>query len=159
MTIKPLTTQLMKILIVDDNSDNIELMSQILEDDYSLITANSGKSCIELALSEQPNLILLDVNMPEMDGYETMRFLKKNDATKNIPVIFVSAYYTDSERIVKGLEQGAFDYLTKPVDENIVLAKVHVIERIKKAEDKVLQQKNELLVMNDELKSADKLKS
>lgn len=151
--------ELMNILIVDDNNDNVELMSQILEDDYSLIKASSGKECIKKALSEQPDLILLDVNMPEMDGYETMQILKGNEATQKIPVIFVSAYYTDSAMIVKGLEQGAFDYLTKPVDENIVLAKVRVVERIKKAESEVLQQKNELQEANKKLKSADKLKS
>ena len=152
-------SKFMKILIVDDNSDNIELMSQILEDDYSVIRAKSGKECIEKALLEQPDLILLDVNMPEMDGYETIQFLKKDEATQKIPVIFVSAYYTESAMIVKGLEQGAFDYLTKPVDENIVRAKVRVVERIKQAEDEVLQQKNELQVMNKKQKSADKLKS
>jgi len=149
----------MKVLIVDDNKDNIELIYQILEDECSLETANSGNECIDKSLTYQPDLILLDVNMPEMDGYETIQILKQNDTVKSIPVIFVSAYYTQSSMIVKGLEQGAFDYLAKPVDEDILLAKVHVVKRLKMAEDIVLQQKNELLQINEKLEKADKLKS
>lgn len=149
----------MQILIVDDNKDNVELMNQILEDDYALATAYSGKECMEKALLEQPNLILLDVNMPEMDGYETMQGLQRNEKTRNIPVIFASAYYKESAMIVKGLEQGAFDYLTKPIDADILLAKVRVVKRIKQAEDEIRQQKNELEVINKKLESADKLKS
>lgn len=149
----------MKVLIVDDNKDNIELIYQILEDEYLLITASSGKECLEKAVAEQPELILLDVNMPEMDGYETMRQLRLNDTSKNIPVIFVSAYYTETAMIVKGLEEGAFDYLTKPVNEEILLAKVGVVKRILQAENKILQQKDKLLLTNKKLKSADQLKS
>lgn len=149
----------MNILIVDDNKDNVELMCQILEHDYSLLTANSGKECIQKATSEHVDLILLDVNMPEMDGYETIQQLKIDKTTNNIPVIFASAYYTESSMIVKGLEYGAFDYLTKPIDEDILLAKVRVVKRIIQAENVVLQQKNELQIINDKLKSADQLKS
>lgn len=149
----------MKVLVVDDNKDNVELICQVLEDEYGLATAYSGRECIAKACSEQPHLILLDVNMPEMDGYETMQELQQNKVTRNIPVIFASAYYTDSAMIVKGLEQGAFDYLTKPIDEDILLAKVHVVSRIKQAEDKVLLQKEKLQLANKRLESADKLKS
>jgi len=148
----------LKVLIVDDNKDNIDLIYQILENECTIETANSGKECIDKALANQPDLILLDVNMPEMDGYETIQILKQEEAVKNIPVIFVSAYYTQSSMIAKGLEQGAFDYLAKPVDEDILLAKVHVVKRIKIAEDIVLQQKNELLRINEKLEKSDKLK-
>lgn len=149
----------MRILIVDDNKDNVELMVQILEDDYSLGVAYSGKECIEKAISERPNLILLDVNMPNMDGYETMQGLQLEERTRDIPVIFASAYYKESAMIVKGLEQGAFDYLTKPIDADILLAKVGVVKRIKQAEDKIRQQKNKLEVINKKLEAADELKS
>lgn len=149
----------MRILIVDDNKDNVELMYQILEDDYSLGIAYSGKECIEKAISEQPNLILLDVNMPNMDGYETMQGLQQQEQTRDIPVIFASAYYKESAMIVKGLEQGAFDYLTKPIDADILLAKVGVVKRIKQAEDEIRQQKNKLEVSNKKLEAADELKS
>jgi signal transduction histidine kinase len=152
-------TKPMQVMIVDDNKDNVELMQQILEDEFGLITAYSGYECIEKATTEQPDLILLDVNMPEMDGYETMQRLQQDKVTQNIPVIFASAYYTEPSMIVRGLEQGAFDYLTKPVNEDILLAKVHVVKRIKQAEDEIRQQKNELQLTNDKLKSVDKLKS
>lgn len=149
----------MHVLVVDDNKDNVELMYQILEDDNRLAIAYSGKECLEKALSEQPDLILLDVNMPEMDGYETMQQLQLHEKTRDIPVIFASAYYKESAMIVKGLEQGAFDYLTKPIDADILLAKVQVVKRIKQAEDEIRQQKNELEIINEKLESADKLKS
>lgn len=149
----------MKVLIVDDNKDNVELIRQILENEYTIITAYDGAECVEKATSQLPGLILLDVNMPVMDGYETMQQLQQDEVTSDIPVIFASAYYTDPSMITKGLEQGAFDYLTKPINEDILLAKVHVVERINKAEDEIRQQKNELQRVNEELKSADKLKS
>jgi len=149
----------MKILIVDDNKDNVELVCQVLEDEYTLITAYSGEECIEKALVEQPNLILLDVNMPQMDGYETMQKLQRYESTTAIPVIFASAYYKESSMIVKGLEQGAFDFLTKPIDEDILLAKVRVVRRMMQAESEIRRQKNELQIINNKLESADKLKS
>lgn len=149
----------MKVLIVDDNKDNIELIYQILEDEFQLITASSGKECIKKTIEESPDLILLDVNMPEMDGYETIQKLKLDEINHSIPVIFVSAYHTESAMIVKGLEQGAFDYLTKPVNEDILLAKVRVVKRMLQAEGEVLRQRNELQLVNDKLQSADKLKS
>jgi len=152
-------TDSMKVLVVDDNDDNVELICQILEEECQIITANSGRECLQEAEKEHPDLILLDVNMPEMDGYETIQRMKQTEAIKDIPVIFVSAYYTESDMVVKGLEQGAFDYLTKPVDEDILLAKVHVVKRIKQAEEKVIKQKDELERANLKLSAADKLKS
>jgi len=149
----------MKILLVDDNKDNVELLRQILMDEYTLFFAYSGDECIAKAIAEQPELILLDVHMPKMDGYETMKKLQQDEVTCNIPVIFASAYYTDPVMIVRGLEQGAFDYLTKPIDESILLAKVRTIYKIKMADDKIRQQKDELQLVNDKLQSADKLKS
>lgn len=135
MAISSISPTLMKVLVVDDIEDNVELIKQILEDDCNVIPAYSGAECIEKALSENPSLILLDVNMPTMDGYETMLKLQQNNKTQDIPVIFASAYYKEAAMIVKGLELGAFDYLTKPIDEDILLAKVRVVKRIKFAEE------------------------
>ena len=149
----------MKILVVDDNKDNVELMKQILEDEYMLHTALSGQECIDKAIAQRPDLILLDVNMPEMDGYETMQKLQQEQTTCHIPVILASAYYTDSAMVVKGIEQGAFDYLTKPIDEDILQAKVRAVKRIKRAEDEIRLKKDELQLINNKLQSADKLKS
>lgn len=133
--INRLNNSAMKILVVDDVEDNVELINQILEEEHTLISAYSGEECIEKANSEHPNLILLDVNMPEMDGYETMLRLMQGENTCDIPVIFASAYYTDTSMVVKGLELGAFDYLIKPIDEDILLAKVRVVKRLKQAEE------------------------
>ena len=91
----------MKILAVDDNQDNVELLCQVLEDDYDMIQAFSGANCIKFAKKQQPDLILLDVKMPEMDGYEVYQKLKEDETTKEIPVIFISALYRDIDRIVK----------------------------------------------------------
>jgi len=130
----------MKILAVDDNRDNVELLCQILEDDYEVVTAYSGVDCIKIAKEQQPDLILLDVLMPEMDGYEIMQRLQKENPANPIPVIFISACYRDADRIIKGLELGAFDYITKPVEDEVLLAKVRSIARIVKAE-KALEEK------------------
>ncbi len=149
----------MKILIVDDNKDNVELIRQILINEHRLLLAFSGQQCLDIALSEQPDLIVLDVNMPEMDGYQTMQKLQSNITTQKIPVIFASAYYTESSMIVRGLEQGAFDYLTKPISEDILLAKVKVVERLKLADDDIRQKKDALEAANKKLESAGQLKS
>ncbi len=125
----------MKILIVDDVADNVELLSQILEDDYTVITAYSGQECLEKAKLELPNLILLDINMPGMDGFETIEKLQQQSETHKIPVIFISAFYKEPSMVIKGLEMGAFDYLTKPVDEALLFAKVNVVNRIRQTDE------------------------
>ncbi len=112
------------ILVVDDTPDNLSLMSGLLKDDYKVKVANNGEKALKIAAAEpQPDLILLDIMMPGMDGYEVCQFLKKNPATVNIPVIFLTAKAeVEDER--KGLEYGAVDYLTKPVSPPIVMARV-----------------------------------
>jgi len=141
------------VLVVDDNEDNVDLAEQILEDDYDIITADSGQACIDMAAAEQPDVIVLDVQMPGMDGYEALEKMQTMDACKNIPVIFLSARYRDVDRVVHGLELGALDYITKPVDDELLQAKVRVAVRIKRAEDLVRQQRAELSVANRDLKS------
>jgi len=131
---------MMKILAADDKPDNLELLVQILEDDYEVITTGSGGECLDIVREQRPDLILLDVLMPEMDGYEIMQKLQKENPANPIPVIFISACYRDADRIIKGLELGAFDYITKPVEDEVLLAKVRSIARIVKAE-KVLEEK------------------
>jgi len=139
----------MRVLAVDDNRDNVELLCQILEEEkYDVITAYNGEDCITLAKEQQPDLIILDVRMPGMNGYEVMQRLQEEKSTKEIPVIFLTAQYKDSDRIVRGLELGAFDYITKPVEDNILLAKVGTAARIKQAEDQLkaaLQEREVLL--------------
>ncbi len=149
----------MKILAVDDNLDNVDLICDLLEDDYDLIKAYNGSDCIKLAREEQPDLILLDVQMPKMNGYEVLLKLKEDKDTYEIPVIFLSAHYRDTDRIVKGLETGAFDYLTKPIEDELLRAKVNVVARVLEAEAEVKRQREHLARANKELEEANRIKS
>jgi two-component system, cell cycle response regulator len=127
-----------KVLAVDDKKDNLDLLSQILEDgNYQVLTAINGKDAIALAEREIPDVILLDVQLPEMDGFEVCRILKQKDATKDIPVIFLTAYRSGDEQVVKGLDVGAYDYITKPYSDNELLARVGVMVRIRDTEKKI----------------------
>jgi putative two-component system response regulator len=111
------------ILAVDDESTNLQLLRQILQDHYRLLFAKDGTRALELAHQEQPDLVLLDVMMPGMSGYEVCAALKAHPATAAIPVIFVTAL-TDTDDEVEGFEAGAVDYITKPVSPPIVRARV-----------------------------------
>lgn len=103
------------ILVVDDAADNIQLLSGLLKNQYKVKASTSGEKAIAIAnKSPQPNLILLDVIMPNMDGYQVCEALKKNDNTKQIPVVFVSGK-TTQEDMNKGMALGAVGYLQKPV--------------------------------------------
>jgi len=141
-----------KVLVVDDNEDNVDLAEQILEDDYDIVTADSGQACIDMAVAEQPDVIVLDVQMPGMDGYEALEKMQTMDDCKDIPVIFLSARYRDIDRVIHGLELGALDYITKPVDDDLLQAKVRVAMRIKRAEDLVRKQRHDLAIANQDLK-------
>ncbi|MBQ5946260.1 two-component system response regulator [Massilia sp. ST3] len=111
------------ILAVDDEASNLALLRQILQDHYRLLFAKDGARALELARNEQPDLILLDVMMPGMSGYEVCASLKASPATASIPVIFVTAL-SDTDDEVEGFEAGAVDYITKPVSPPIVRARV-----------------------------------
>jgi putative two-component system response regulator len=111
------------ILAVDDEASNLQLLRQILQDDYRLRFAKDGPRALELAREERPNLILLDVMMPGMSGYEVCAALKADPATASIPVIFVTAL-NDTDDELEGFEAGAVDYITKPVSPPIVRARV-----------------------------------
>lgn len=112
-----------KILIVDDEPDNLHVLRHILQDDYQLIFAKDGERAIELATRELPDLILLDVMMPGLSGYATCERLKENPATHPLPVIFVTAM-GEVENETIGFDVGAVDYITKPVSPSIVKARV-----------------------------------
>ena len=111
------------LLIVDDTPANIDVLRGILGADYAIKVANSGPLALKIVASQPPNLILLDVVMPGMDGYEVCRQLKANEATRHIPVIFVTAL-GEAEDESLGFELGAADYIVKPVSPPIVLARV-----------------------------------
>ena len=137
------------ILLVDDNPTNLQLLFETLDGrGYKLLIAKDGHTALSIAGKALPNLILLDIMMPEIDGYEVCRQLKADPATAEIPVIFLSAL-TDTKDKVHGLDLGAVDYVTKPFQPDEVIARVNThltVYRLKQALD---EKNEELLEAND----------
>ena len=128
-------TQKPIILVVDDTPDNLSLMSGLLKDKYKVKLAINGEKAIKIAQApDKPDLILLDIMMPGLSGYEVCQILKNDPATRDIPIIFLTAMTaTDDEK--KGLELGAVDFITKPVNPPIVMARVATQLQVKAAAD------------------------
>ena len=127
------------ILIVDDTPKNLQLLSNILhEKGYNICISTSGGRALESVNTELPDLILLDIQMPVMDGFETFRALKMNPKTKDIPVIFLTAV-VEPEKILEGFELGAVDYITKPFNIPELIARVATHIEIKKSREKLIE--------------------
>jgi diguanylate cyclase (GGDEF)-like protein len=122
------------VLIVDDSPINIEHLAQVLKPDYNIKVANSGESALEVAKNQTPDLILLDIVMPQMDGYAVCRRLKADDTTRNIPVIFITTK-SETEDETRGLTLGAVDYITKPFRTPIVKARIKTHIQLKHKSD------------------------
>lgn len=123
------------ILVVDDTRENLTVIGELLQPFYRVRVANSGMRALKVAQSEpRPDLILLDVMMPEMDGYAVLKALRSEPSTREIPVIFVTAMDTDADE-EHGLALGAVDYLTKPIRPAILLARVRTHLELKEARD------------------------
>ena len=122
------------VLIVDDAPANIEVLSEALSDEYEVLFATSGQDALDVAAEQHPDLILLDVMMPEMDGYEVCTRLKGDTKTQTIPIIFVTAMDHEEEE-TKGLNVGAIDYLAKPIRPAIVRARVRNHLELKRYRD------------------------
>ena len=113
-----------KILVVDDSPTDLHLLTgYLVNNGYTPVTAANGEEAIAKAAAEQPDLILMDVVMPGMNGYEATRALSRNPATARIPVVIVSSKDQEIDKIW-GMRQGAKDYLTKPVDESTLIGKI-----------------------------------
>lgn len=134
-----------KILIVDDDFINREILAHALREEYDIIVAEGGQQALQLARTEQPDLVLLDIIMDDVDGYEVCRALKTDSATKKLSIIFSTSKCTDEEEVY-GLSVGASDYVTKPY--NMALVRARVRNQI------LLKQKNDLL---EQLASVDGL--
>ncbi|MEQ8189134.1 MAG: response regulator, partial [Candidatus Eremiobacterota bacterium] len=136
------------VLIVDDVPKNIQLLGNILNNEgYDIIIAENGKEALERISDVLPDIILLDIMMPEMDGYETCKILKENDRTRDIPVIFLTAK-TEMEDIVKGFNAGSVDYITKPFNSTELMARVKTHITLKKLFDKEKEYVKELKELN-----------
>jgi class 3 adenylate cyclase/CheY-like chemotaxis protein len=140
-----------KILVVDDTPKNVKLLADLLTvKGYAVVTAASGREALAQVVAERPDLVLLDVVMPEMSGYEVCRKIRENPATEILPVVMVTALDPSEER-VKGLEAGADDFLTKPINQAELLARVRSLLRIKELYDTVQAQATQLTDWNKTL--------
>jgi PAS domain S-box-containing protein len=137
------------ILVIDDQPANVFAVQQLLEEEGRiLIGASSGKDGLQIALNKNIDLIILDVQMPGMDGFETAQVLKSHKKTRDIPIIFASAEKKERTFVIKGFEGGAIDYLTKPLDPELTRAKVSILLQVQ-------LQKRELIKKNELLKEAE----
>jgi len=132
-----------KILIVDDTPENLDILQGLLQDKYQLFAVPAGEIALQIAKKQIPDLILLDIMMPGMDGYEVCRQLKANESTKDIPIIFITAKVETNDE-VKGFKVGGVDYITKPFSPQAVLARVKA--------HLALKREKELLIENMQLK-------
>ena len=141
-----------KILVVDDNPRNIKLLAELLKaENHEVITAESGEAALKLVAAEKPDLVLLDVMMPGMNGYEVCQAIRGDPATAILPVVLVTAL--DPQERIKGLQAGADDFLTKPVNQPELLARVRSLLRIKSLYDTVQRQSGELAHWNQTLEA------
>jgi diguanylate cyclase (GGDEF)-like protein len=113
-----------RLLVVDDQPTNIQVLYRVFADDCQVFMATSGEQALHTAREEAPDVILLDVMMPDMDGYEVCRQLKQDSATRDIPILFVTAHHEAQEE-ARGLACGAVDFITKPIHPAVVRARVH----------------------------------
>jgi two-component system, sensor histidine kinase and response regulator len=133
------------VLIIDDKVSNINALETLLEKSgRKFLNATSGKAGLKLALDQSIDLIFLDVQMPEMNGFEVAQILKSNKRTRDIPIIFASAEMKERQSIMKGFDEGAVDYLSKPLDPELTKAKVSVLLKLQ-AQKKELMEKNHAL--------------
>lgn len=165
VTIEP-TTQHNYILIVDDVPLNLQMLGGLLQSKgYEVAPASSGAIALEMAQTQTPDLILLDIQMPEMDGFKVCKLLKENPITKDIPVIFLTAF-VETEDIVRGFELGAVDYISKPFNSSELIARVNTHLSLKKATDLINESNKKLVLSNEnletlntELKNANSMKN
>jgi class 3 adenylate cyclase len=141
-----------RILVVDDLPANVRLLEAILEPaGYSVLSASSGPEALELVVTELPDLVLLDVQMAGMNGYEVCRRIRENETTALLPVVMVTSH--DSEARIDGIRAGADDFVTKPLDQQELLLRVRSLVRIKRYHDTIAAQAGELAEWNQTLEA------
>ncbi|HTM46615.1 MAG TPA: response regulator [Polyangiaceae bacterium] len=127
------------LLIVDDKPANLLALEAILSDFYNVIPAHSGLEALDLLATKEVDVILLDVEMPQMDGYETARRVKKMERYQDIPIIFTSAVFMDDPYVKKGYECGAVDYFTKPFDADLLRKKVAIYASLAQKDLRIME--------------------
>ncbi len=152
------------ILVVDDQPINLKVIASVLSKEYSLNIANNGVNALKMLEKETPDLILLDIMMPEMDGFDVCKRIKENEKTKDIPIIFLTAK-TDIEDIVKGFDYGAADYITKPFNPTEMKVRVtnhlnlyHAKNDLKQMYQRLLSSQEALKRANQQLEQSNKEK-
>src|SRR3990172_1102788 len=147
-----------RILVVDDVPDNLLSMEALIasadEPNISsacVVTANSGNEALRLALKQDYAVILLDVQMPGMDGFETAELLRLNKKTRNIPIIFLTAISKEDQHVFKGYESGAVDYLFKPVQPAVLFGKLRVFCELYRQKVEITHSRDELDKINQRL--------
>lgn len=134
-----------KIFVVDDEKDNLTILDLYLKQrGFETFLCNNSVNAFDLVLEEKPDLVILDIMMPEMDGFSVCNQIKANEKTSDIPVIFLTARYLDKKDLIQGLSLGAFDYITKPFDEGELYARINAALRVRFAE-RALKEQNILL--------------
>lgn len=142
-----------KILVVDDEPVNIQLISSSLKSEYTVLTAFNGHEAITRLKEQSPDLILLDVMMPDLSGFDVCKIIKTNPSFTDIPVIFLTAM-DSKEGVRQGLDLGAVDYLTKPVDLELLKLRVRNFIALKERSDLVKEQRDLLARRKEELEAA-----
>lgn len=149
-----------KILIVDDVKANLISLRAILEEideNFLIIEANSGEEALEQVLNYQVDLVILDIQMPIMDGFEVAQFLKSNNLTKDIPILFLTAAFKSEEFVQKGFELGAVDYLTKPINKHKLINRINLYTKLfremqeNRQKDRLMFQQSKMAAMGDML--------
>ena len=142
-----------KILLVDDREDNLFSIAAILEEDkYNIVTANSGRAALKILLTQHDfSLILMDVQMPDLNGFETATIIYERDILKNIPIIFITAYSKDDDHIFKGYKMGGVDYIYKPINPDLLRVKVSVFVELYRKNLQLQLQEKKLLTVNRSL--------
>jgi CheY-like chemotaxis protein len=139
-----------KLLVVDDEPLSIEILGKVLGDKYEILAALCGEDALKISTTCLPDLIMLDISMPGMDGYEVCRRLKEKESTRNIPVIFITALEGD-EREEQGLALGANDYLPKSLNPTLLKLRIERNLKLKSQIDHLSMQVNELRCMHEKL--------
>ena len=151
----PLRKSDAKILVVDDRADNLMSIEAILEkDSYTIVKANSGKAALKVLLNDHDfSLILMDVQMPELNGYETATIIYERDKLRNIPIVFITANNYDEDFMFKGYKMGGVDYIYKPINPELLRAKVAVFVELYSKNQQLLLQEKKLMAANEFLQT------